>query len=1092
MAFSAVTVKGGGGGDGRSIRNTITQNNHGFQPGVVVRRDTVSGIYKRASADVFASANSVGVVESVTLNTFIVVYQGEIDFGGGAISIDDGQIGLTNGYVYYLSSSTSLTGYLSPTEPISTAATYHPIFVATTAAKGVVINSLPRLVSGSTLFTPVGSIVPYAGAANSIPQNWMLCAGDSISKTAYPTLHERIGDTNRISSFDSAVAAIGASAAAALTVKFSGALENAPLSGVGSGNIHGIGVGESYKLSWNSNADIVVAVTTAVSDANKTVTFKYLSNHPSSTTNHTSDFFTTLGGGITPITIQSLVHGENPGVTSINYFLPDLRARTVFGIGAGTGLTSVGFSRGEFGGEQTHLLTEDEMPSHSHKTKSVSTLASTGLHYLNAQAGVPQQGSAFQTTFVSSEVTGNDESFNMLPPYVSANWIIRYKNAEGVLIDECLPGPTGATGAQGTTGATGASGAAGAAGAIGPRGAIGPQGAVGPRGAVGPAGQDCVCGVNFASQQETSVYIAPSSPYDGTETPLSFILPDVELSTSSTTPTDFNYFKSVLTSFNTPFAEAFTEEQHFNGLNPRDPAFVGELSETFSSYLTQPSEFRSRNLTRTVNLNIKEKGDAEYGQMNFVFQPGVYHIDHPFAHSGTRKITMGGGAGSVFDIPMAYLKVIGCYSSTGSTMTDCFRLNCVSSITGLNGPLVHTGNYTLLSPEYLNSTLPIGFTSGNPNAGGVIGASGGTFGFVTSLLGMFEVVQNGWSGHSSFTLQFPHLPIQATANAPIGIPYNAVIGSSYGLSAMTIFTTIFNVRNPNGFLIGDTGTIIHIGAGALGTPLEPIVIRWGGSGSTETGYPNKTTSNAVGIQTAGRVVIGQDTGILRFPTGLHVLQGGNAVIDGGVFVGNYNAIGADRSQVKVKGAIISRNEFGISAVNSAVNIIGNGTRPSIFGRNGVAVALQSSNLKVSDPTTTNAMVVRQSPAIVAFNSASVDVGNMVADHPFSWLGAIGGTGTTGVVGSTGQAPKSYSIYASSSNYTFTDPFLNSHKTQVPVAVLDTTSVQVKTSTTSIDALTLIGQRSLLAKNENTKGSTSTVKAPAPAISIIPPPPDVFV
>lgn len=1096
MAFSTAVIKGGNDAAALSIKNTITLISHGFQPGMVVRRDSVSGVYVKASSSAFVTSNSVGIIESVTANTFIIVYQGEIDFGGGAVSIDDAAPGLTNGLVYYLSSSSSLTGYLSPTAPTDIAVTYHPVFVATAATKGVVINALPRLVSGSTLFTPVGSIVPYGGAANDIPANWLLCAGDSLNKTSYSTLYTRIGDVNRVLGSENTIADIGASANASLTVKFAGSLENAPSSGVGSGNVHGIGSGEYYKLSWNSNADIVVAITTATDNTAKTATFKFLNNHPNTTVSHSANFFTSLvGGSVTPITIQSLSHGEVAGITSTNFFIPDLRARTIFGVGAGTGLTSTGHGRGQFGGEQTHILTENEMPSHNHNAKVVSTSTSTGEYYISTSAGQPTQGSAFYSNRATVEVTGNDEAFNMLSPYITANWIIRYRNVEGILIDECLPGATGPIGLMGPTGATGligSTGQTGATGATGAQGATGATGSQGIQGIAGTTGQHSLFGIAFASPQETSIYISPVSKYNGSVSPTSFVLPNIELSTSALTPTDFSYFKSVLTSTNTPFATYFTDEQHFNNLNPRDAAYSGELAETFSSYITQPSEFKTRNLSQTINLNIDELAGSSFGQMNFIFQPGIYNLNIPFSHFGDRKIAIGGAAGSVFNIPINYLKVIGCYSATGTTQTDCFRLNCVSSVTGLNAPLVHTGNFALLNPESLNSPLSIGFTSGNPVSGGVIGASGGTNGFVTSLLGMFQVVTNGWSGHSSFTLEFPHLPIQATAGAPTGIPYNAVIGQSYGLSAMTILTTVFNVNNNNGFLIGDTGTIIHVGTGSQGIALEPIVIFWGGSGGTDSYYPDKVTSNAVGIQTAGRVVVGQDTGILRFPTGLHILAGGHGTVDGGVFVGNYNAIGVDKSQVKIKGAIISRNQFGVSAVNGEVEVLGkNRTRPTVFGRNGLAIASQSSVLKVNDPTVSNAAVVRQSPAIVAFNSPSIIVSNMVADHPYAWMGSLGGTGTTGVTGSTGTNENAYSFYSVNSNFSYTDPDLIGQRNQLPVIVLDSTTLLLRSAAATIDPFVTIGQKSSIGKNAHTVGTTYSVKKPKPAGFILPKPPNAL-
>lgn len=1096
MAFSTLEIKGGGG-DGRSIRNTITQIGHGFQPGMAVRRDSVTGDYVAASASTLSGSNTVGIVESVSGDTFVVVYQGEMNFGGATISVAEpgsviGNGGLTNGYVYYLTESSSLTGYITPVAPVDASVTYHPMFVATDTKKGIVINALPRLSSGGgqTLFTPVGSIVPYGGPANAIPTNWLLCAGDALSKASYVTLYNKIGDAYRIKGLENSIST-ASNSNDTLTVKFAGSVEDAPAAGIGSSNIHSMSVGEVYKLSWASTAgeEVVVATVSSVNAGGKTVSFLYNTDHPDTTTAHTSTRFGDLSGGaVAPITIQSLEHGEVSGYTSQAFFIPDLRARTVFGVGCGTGLTSTGYSRGMYGGEQEHILTEGELPSHSHDIKVRSTSSASGLYYMNEASGAPGQAATWQGAAAASEITGNDESFSIIPPYAVANWIIRYENATGVLIDECLPGPTGnqgSTGAQGPAGvgvtgtgltAVGISGNTGILRARyitgtgqlsaffdigfvrGPTGIQGPQGSTGFQGNTGEA---CQCAAFYGTPPETTVYIASDSQYDGSVDPVSHIIPNIRLSTSSRTPTDFTYFKSSLTNLNTPFAEFMGDVQHFNNMNPKDAAvFYEPPSKHYSSFI-QPSEYLTRDLSATVNLTFKETDNDPYGQINFVFAPGVYDIDEPMSIYGQRKVTIGGGVGSSVEIPMGYIQAIASYGSTGSTHQSLFKLNCVSSLTGLNYQLVATGNYVAFYPDKMRwpdtIQVPIGASGGNSKFGGISGASGATFDFITGLLGVFPVVANGWSGNSSFTLEIPHVPITATSGAsiPLGIPFNQVIDTAtYGMSAATVLTTIFNVNSQKGFLVADQGTSVYIGTGSRTQTLGPIVIRYkGGEDPNNGGYNKKVTSNAVGIQSSGRVRVGQKSTIYGFPTGVHMVDGGKAVLDGSAIIGNYNGVASDKADIELIGAICSRNQFGVSTNSGTIEVYGKTDRqPSIFGRNGLAVACNAGTVRMNDPTTKSAALIVQSPAVVAINSQSIVLGNVTARHPSTWMGIpVGGSAQTG--GSTGSGEtggvntNSYTVYGVNSKISFTDPALaaeDSLISSIPVFALDSSDITFRT------------------------------------------------
>lgn len=1085
MAFSAVTVKGGaGGGDGRSIRNTITQINHGFQPGMVVRRDSVSGNYVRASSSSFASSNTVGIIESVTTDTFVIVYQGELDFGGSTISIDDLASGLTNGLVYYLSSSSSLTGYISPKPPTDAAVTYHPIFVATDKTKGVVVNTLPRTVIGSTLFTPVGSIVPWGGKASEVPANWFPCVGDAISKDSYQTLYNRIGDKYRIQGLEGAIST-GISGNDTMVVQFAGALEDAPASGIGSNNIHSIGILEYYKLSWDtgSGMDVVVATVTAVSNGNKNVTFRYINDHPDTAHAHTSSRFSTLsGGGVTPITIQSIGPGEMTGLTSANFFLPDLRARTIFGVGAGTGLTSTGFSRGNYGGSQNHILSVAEMPQHTHNIRVTTTPTSTGTYYLNAAAGQPTQASAWYGNQAGTQTAGNDEAFSIEPPYVASNWIIRYANATGVLIDECLPGPTGPQGPQGTTGTQGIQGLRGLQGPAGEQGPEGPQGPQGIPGPQGNAGQDCVCQSNFATPNVKTVYVSPLSIFNGTRLADETILGG--LSTKESQPTDFSFFKNLLLNTNTPIAKSLQDEAHFNNLFPNDPAAVSYLNNQFYSTLTQPSEFTdkvARSLKNTHALSFSEGSNSNFlDPIRFMFKKGFYNMDLPFSVTSSRKVIFGAEPGSVFDIPLESVGVSAAYSATGSTQDSSFYLNCVSSLTGLNEEILGVGNYAAIPLEAINIPFDTGYTSAGASAGA-------TAAFLLSLVGCYPVVDTGFkpgATFNSFTLLVNHIPPSGITSAPVGIPYGATYGgplpgNEMGVTFCTAYQTVFRVNSDNGsFFVGGKDTDVYFASDA---DMAGFVVVWTGAGETAAnGYANKVTSNAVAFQSLGGMYM-KDIAISRWPTGVHSL--GGSVVAKNMFVNQcYNGIGLDNAaKLTLDGGSISRNQFGVSFRDGSVGDVKNRV---MFGRNGVGIAsVAGSTVRLYDAGSPVAAIARECPLLVAYNS-NVVLGNVVSGPSKEWLGSTLGYagGGAAAVTASNETARSYSVYTTGSPVTLHDAKIAAQADQVnSIPLLTAISSPIQLRTQSSSPLTAVAETTKLVLGGSSivsgKPTSSTPAAP---------------
>ena len=187
----------------------VTQASHGFTAGDAVYSTNASGNFSRGIAlpnDTENTSDIVGIVEEIGIggdaNTFSLVMSGKFSLVNA--------VALVPGDIYYLKDSRPTNApNITNNRLVTDGRIDKPLFIATDTDQGIVSIQRGVLLESEVeddIITdvPVGAIIPYHGLAStsSAPDGYLVCEGQSVSKSDYSALYSRLQETILLADLD--------------------------------------------------------------------------------------------------------------------------------------------------------------------------------------------------------------------------------------------------------------------------------------------------------------------------------------------------------------------------------------------------------------------------------------------------------------------------------------------------------------------------------------------------------------------------------------------------------------------------------------------------------------------------------------------------------------------------------------------------------------------------------------------------------------------------------------------------------------------------------------------------------------------------
>jgi microcystin-dependent protein len=370
--------------------------------GQLVYLNSADGEWYKTDADASATTDfiQIGIAQGAGTN-------GNAITGGILIKgLDTNQSGLVAGTLYYVSNTaggiSSSAGTFSRVIGQAQSATtlyFDPYFknsvsgnqeAALAGSSGTPSASNKYVTQAdSTVLTPAGSFIPYAG--RSALSGWLLCDGTAVSRATYANLF----------------AVIAPSQTFTVTVA---------TPAVFTANSHGLVIGDKISLTTTGSLPTGLTANTDY----YVISAGYGANSFQVSTTRAGSAVNTTGSQSGVQTLYATNYGKGDGSTTFN--VPDMRGYTVYGYKSSDANFDVLNVPNTYVGEKTHVITQAELPA---VAPTITATVVTGGGGITALATGTGSGTSTTSSYTSSSNLGSGTAGNNMPPYVVANWLIK-------------------------------------------------------------------------------------------------------------------------------------------------------------------------------------------------------------------------------------------------------------------------------------------------------------------------------------------------------------------------------------------------------------------------------------------------------------------------------------------------------------------------------------------------------------------------------------------------------------------------------------------------------------------------------------------